>query len=133
MADLQQNYREFLENPYYIVATTLRSDGSPHNTVVWVDVDDDGVSINTTAGGAKARHVRDDPRMAIMVVNPQNGYHWLSINGRGELTTDGADAQIDRLSKKYLGQYPYPYRRPGEERVSIRIHADRIEGYGFKG
>ena len=48
MADLQQNYREFLENPYYAVVTTLRSDGSAHSTVVWVDVVVDGVSINNT-------------------------------------------------------------------------------------
>ena len=38
---------EFLENPFVGVVTTLRRDGSPQSTVVWVDVDDDGVSFNT--------------------------------------------------------------------------------------
>jgi hypothetical protein len=39
--------RAFLEHPYVGVVTDLRPDGSPHSTVVWVDVDDGGVSFNT--------------------------------------------------------------------------------------
>ena len=132
MADLPQNYREFLENPYYAVVTTLRPDGSPHNTVVWVDLKDGDVAFNTSVGRAKERHLRNDPRVAVMVVNPANAYHWVSVSGTGELTTDGADAHIDALSNKYLGK-DYPYRQPGEQRVTIRVRPDKIEGTGFDG
>ena len=31
------------------------------------------------------------------------------------VTEEGADAHIDSLTKKYLGQDTYPYRRSGEE------------------
>ncbi len=37
-------------------------------------------------------------------------------------TDDGADAHIDALAKKYLGQDEYPFRQPGEQRVKF---ADR--------
>jgi PPOX class probable F420-dependent enzyme len=131
VAELKQEYREFLDNPYYAVVTTLRPDGSPHNTVVWVDVDENGVlGFNTSIGRAKERHLRNDPRVAVMVVNPANAYHWVSVSGTGELTTEGGDAHIDSLSNKYLGK-DYPYRQPGEQRVSIRVHPDRIEATGF--
>ena len=132
MADLPQNYREFLDNPYYAVVTTLRPDGSPHNTVVWVDVDDEGLAFNTSIGRAKERHLANDPRVAVMVVNPANAYQWVSVSGTGELTTDGADAHIDSLSNKYIGK-DYPYRTPGEQRVTIRVRPDKIEGTGFDG
>ena len=67
-----------------------------------------------------------------MVVNPANAYQWVSVSGTGELTTDGADAHIDSLSNKYLGK-DYPYRTPGEQRVTIRVRPDKIEGTGFDG
>jgi len=47
--------RAFLEQPYVGIVTDLRPDGTPHSTVVWVDVDDEGVSINTAWPRAKPR------------------------------------------------------------------------------
>ena len=51
--------------------------------------------------------------------------------GDAELTTDGADAQIDKLAKKYLGEDEYPWRNPAETRVSVRIHPKHVDSYGF--
>ena len=52
----------------------------------------------------KPTNLERDPRVGLLVVDPNDGYKWLSIDGRAELTTDGADAQIDKLAKKYLGK-----------------------------
>jgi hypothetical protein len=38
-----------------------------------------------------------------------------------EITQTGADAHIDAMAKKYLGQDKYPFRQPGEERVIYKI------------
>ena len=54
MAKLGEKQRKFLdENPFVGTATTLRADGSPHSTIVWVDVDDGKVSFNTARGRAR--------------------------------------------------------------------------------
>ena len=45
-------------------------------------------------------------------------------------STDGADAHIDRLAKKYLGQDTYPFRRPGEVRVMYKIEPERVVTFG---
>lgn len=37
---------------------------------------------------------------------------------------------IDRLAKKHLGQDTYPFRRPGEERVIVRITPTQKLGMG---
>jgi PPOX class probable F420-dependent enzyme len=123
--------RRFLENPFAGIVTTLRRDGSPHSTVVWVDVDDRGVSFNTAVGRAKERHLRADPRVALAVVDPADAYRWVSVTGTAELTTESADAQIDRLAKKYLGKDEYPWRRPDQQRISVRISPTRLEAYGL--
>jgi PPOX class probable F420-dependent enzyme len=123
--------REFLENPYVGVVTTLHPDGSPQSTVVWVDVDDEGPSINTAHGRVKPRNLEKDPRVALVVVDPNDAYRWVKINGTGTLVDDGADAQIDRLSKKYTGRDVYGSRQPGEQRVTVRIAPTRIQSRGL--
>jgi PPOX class probable F420-dependent enzyme len=132
-AALTEAQRQFLENPYVGIVTTLRPDGSPHSTVVWVDVDERGVSFNTALGRAKPRYLEQDPRIALLVIDPGNAYQWVSISGRAQLTKEGADPQIDRLAKKYLGKDEYPWRSPDEERVTVRIEPDTIDSSGFDG
>jgi PPOX class probable F420-dependent enzyme len=123
--------RAFLEQPFVGVVTDLRPDGSPHSTVVWVDVDDEGVSFNTAWPRAKPRYLQADPRVALLVVDPQDDYRWISISGTVELTEDGANEQIDRLAKKYRGLDSYPWHKPGETRVSVRISPAWIEARGI--
>jgi PPOX class probable F420-dependent enzyme len=121
------------DNPFVGVVTDLRADGSPHSTIVWVDVDDDGVSFNTARGRCKPRNIARDARVSLTVVDPENSYRWVSIDGSGTLVDDGADEQIDRLAKKYLGEDRYPWRKPDERRVSVRIAPSRIEALGLDG
>lgn len=131
MTKLSAAQREFLSNPFVGTITDLRPDGSPHSTVVWVDVDDDGVSFNTAYGRAKPTYIADDPRVSLTVVDPQDAYRWLSVSGTARLVDEGADAQIDRLAKKYIGADSYPFRAPDERRVTVRIAVERIDGRGL--
>ena len=131
MATLNEKQQEFLEKPYVGVVTTLRADGSPHSTVVWVDIIDGEPAFNTAYGRAKPSYLQQDPRISLLVLDPTDAYTWISVDGRAELTVDGADEQIDKLAKKYLGQDSYPWRKPEEQRVSVRIHPERIDTYGL--
>jgi PPOX class probable F420-dependent enzyme len=133
MSELTDRQRAFIrDNPFVGTVTTLRQDGSPHATIVWVDTENGAVSFNTAAGRAKERHLRNDPRLSLTVVDPENTYQWVSISGRAELTTDGADEQIDKLAKKYLGQDEYPWRSPEEQRVKVRITPEKVDSAGFE-
>jgi PPOX class probable F420-dependent enzyme len=132
MAKLEEKPRKFLEeSPYVGVATTLREDGSPHSTIVWVDVEGDKVSFNTALGRAKPRHLEHDPRASVLMVDPKNSYKWVAVSGPAELTEEGADAQIDKLAKKYLGKDEYPWRNPAEQRVKVVIETDKVDASGF--
>src|SRR5919197_64844 len=131
---LGQKQKQFLdENPFVGIATTLRDDGSPHTTVVWVDTEDGKVSFNTVRGRAKERHSAPDPRVSLLVVDPTDPYKWVSVSGRAELTEDGADPQINKLAKKYLGKDEYPWRDPQQTRVKVLIEPEHVDAYGFDG
>jgi PPOX class probable F420-dependent enzyme len=132
MPQLTDKQREFIaENPFVATVTTLRPDGSPHSTIVWIDAEDGVVTFNTAVGRAKERYLRQDPRAAITVVHPENAYRWVSVSGPAELTTQGADAQIDHLAQKYLGKDEYPWRSPTEQRITVKIRPEKVDASGF--
>lgn len=131
MAKLNEKHLEFLEKPYVGVVTTLREDGSPHSTVVWVDVEDGIPSFNTAYGRAKPTNLEKDPRASLLVLDPQDAYKWVAVDGKVKLTTEGADPQIDRLAKKYLGKDEYPFRQEGEKRVKVVFTPEHVSSSGL--
>ena len=120
------------DNPFVGVVTTLREDGSPHTTVVWVDARD-GVAFNTARGNAKDEHLQADARLSLIVVDPGNPWHWVSVDGTATLTEEGADDQIDALAKKYLDKDSYPFRDPAETRVTVKLAIENVDSTGFDG
>jgi PPOX class probable F420-dependent enzyme len=129
--ELTPEQRAFLRNPYIAVVTTLRPDGSPHSTPLWVDVDDEGVSVNTAWPRAKPRNLAADPRLSLVVVDPNDELRWLGVTGTATLTETGANEQIDRLARKYRGHERYMSHRAGETRVTVRISPTFIESRGL--
>ncbi len=129
MAALIPAQAELFQEANYAVLTTLRADGSPHNTVVWVEWDGSNVRFNTVIGRAKHRHLERDPRVTVTIV--KEPYKWISVSGRGALSTDGANDQIDRLAKKYLGEEKYPWSAEGDVRIGVTLAIDKIDAFGY--
>jgi PPOX class probable F420-dependent enzyme len=110
---------------------TVMPDGSPQVTPVWFDFDGTHFRINSARGRVKDRNMRRAARVAFAIADPDNPYRYLAVRGRVvEVTEQGADAHIDALARKYLGQDRYPGRQPGEIRVSYRIEPERINTMG---
>jgi PPOX class probable F420-dependent enzyme len=132
MASLTEQQAKLFEGKNWGTVATLRQDGSPHATPVWVDYDGEHVLFNTAVGRAKERHLRRDPRVTVTVLpaeNQQAGY--VSVTGRAEIVEEGAYEHIDKLAQKYLGQEKYPYLQEGEQRVIVRITPEKVDALGF--
>jgi PPOX class probable F420-dependent enzyme len=109
---------------------TIREDGTPNVTPVWVDWDGRHILVNTSYGRAKELHLRRDPRCTLLVVNPKDADDWVSVTGRAiEITEDGAEAHIDKLAMKYQGVAKYPFLLPGERRVKVVIRPERVVAF----
>lgn len=121
--DLLQQKRAFAE------LATLMADGSPQVTPVWFDYTNGMVRVNTARGRVKARTLKPGARVALAIMDPDNPYRYVQIRGRVARAQEaGADAHIDQLAKKYLGQDKYPYRQPGEVRVMYEIEPVSVSG-----
>jgi len=127
VAELTDFDLELLRARNFAHVGTIRRDGSPHVTVMWVDADDSHVLVNTAVGRAKDRHVRRDPRVSVTVHQEGDGYRWVGIDGTivEMVTGEEADRHIDFLNRKYHDGKPWSYVS-GQQRVMYRIRPDRV-------
>ena len=117
-----EKYLDIFEKKSFGSFTTLMPDGSPQTTPVWVDLKDGDIWANSALGRQKDKNVRRDARVAVTIIDADNPYRYVEVRGKvKEITQTGADAHIDAMAKKYLGQDKYPFRQPGEERVLYKI------------
>jgi PPOX class probable F420-dependent enzyme len=126
------SHLDLLIRPVHAVLTTMRPDGQPQSSLVWADVQDGVAVVNTTLERQKARNMVANPKVTLLVVDPENTSRYIQIRGDAELTTKGALDHVDAITRKYTS-YPafYGYvcpagQRARETRVVCRIHARRI-------
>lgn len=106
---------------------TIRPDGSPHVTPVWVDYDGEHVVFNTAVGRAKYEYLERDPRVTVEVQNMEDPYDYVMVSGRAELEVgEKAEKHIDKLAKKYRGVEVYPSHDPDQPRVLVRVTPELV-------
>jgi PPOX class probable F420-dependent enzyme len=117
---------ELLAKPICAVISTNAEDGSINSSVVWLSADDEGVAVNSALGRVWPTNLQRDPHVTLLVANPENPMEYVEIRGQAAATTDGAEAHIDELAKKYLGKDEYPWRNPADTRIRFDITPDRV-------
>jgi PPOX class probable F420-dependent enzyme len=130
--DVPASHLDLLTRPIVAVLTTLGTDGQPQSSLVWVDTDGECARTNTTLERQKGRNLLRDPRVSLLIVDPENTARFIQIRGEAELVREGAVDHLDVLTRMYTPHpryygciYPSEQRRR-ETRVICRIRANRI-------
>jgi PPOX class probable F420-dependent enzyme len=130
-ARIPESHRDILDTKALAHLATIMPDGSPQVTPVWFEFDGTHVIVNSAKGRRKDRNMRADARVALSMCDPENPYRYLEIRGRVvEITTEGADAGIDHLAKRYLDLDAYPHRNENEVRVIYKIAPEKFSSMG---
>ena len=132
MATLTQTQVDFLREPNYAVVATIRPDGTPHQTVIWVDTDGERLVFNTNTARAKSQYMEEDPHVSVLVLDRESPYRWLSVAGPVAITEEGGHEHIEGLAEKYRGTREYRLQ-PGEVRVICTVRPQRVTAYGLDG
>ena len=122
---------DLLTRPICGVLTTIGPDGRPESSLVWVDFDGECARVNTTLERRKGRNLLVNPKVSLLVVDPDDTARFIQVRGNAELVMDGALEHLDALTRTYT-RHPryygciYPVeQRDRETRVICRIHARR--------
>jgi PPOX class probable F420-dependent enzyme len=114
--------------PNPAVITTLRRDGQPVSTATWYLWEKGRVLVNMDEARKRLAHMRNDPRVALDVLDEGDWYTHLGITGHvEEMRADAGLADIDRLARHYTGK---PFRQRDRRRISAWIAVDGWHGWG---
>ena len=120
---LPEEVRALLDAPNYVHLSTLRSDGTPRNWVVWVGLEGDRVLVCSTEFSWKSKDMRRDPRVGLSVVDIENPYRMASLQARViEIRPDEGCRYMDPISFKYTNR-PFPSR--GADRVCFVLEIEK--------
>lgn len=127
-APLSDSAKAMLSKPNPAVISTVRADGQPVSAATWYLLRGDRVLVNLDEGRVRLKHIRNDPRVSLTVIDGEDWYTHLTLIGRvTEIYDDEGLADIDALSQQYTGE---PYGRRDRARVSALIDVDRVSGWG---
>ena len=124
-------YRDIFDKKTFCYVATVGKEGTPQITPVWCEFDGTHIVFNTARGRVKDKNLAKNPRVAVAAADPDNPYRYVQVRGRvAEITEQGADAHIDKMAKKYIGQDRYPWKKPDEVRMIVKILPERVQGMG---
>ena len=130
MQSIPEKYHDLLEDgtrAFAFLATSM-ADGSPQVTPVWFDMEGDCIRVNTNEGRVKAHNMKERPKVALVILDPNDPYRYVQIRGEVDgMTREGADQHISRLSLKYTGQPWKP--QPGQKRIIYRIRPVHVDAH----
>jgi PPOX class probable F420-dependent enzyme len=126
--------RALLDLPAFASLATMLPDGAPQMTVMWYRREGDRLHMITPASSRKARNMAKDGRAAIVVTDPDNGYAYVEMRGRIELSHDinAIGATLRAIATRYIGAEraePYVAARDPSERVLITFHPEHVVGH----
>jgi PPOX class probable F420-dependent enzyme len=144
LADLDPMYKQLLDKPVTVVLAVMGADGRPNLTPMWFGYEGDKVLVNVATHRKKVDWIGANPQLTMLLVNPENAYHWVSLKVTVEreiLEDDPVEgprvtAHLDRMWTKYTGaEPPYGLRDPSinERRVLFECRVDKIATFGRHG
>jgi PPOX class probable F420-dependent enzyme len=126
---IPNTHLDLFQSPVHGVLTTLMPDGTPQASIIWVDYDGECVLINTTLERQKGRNMRENPKVTILVIDPNDSGRWVEVRGQvREITAEGAEAHADKLTQRYCQNKQHFYgdiypveQKEKETRVIVKI------------
>lgn len=76
------SHLDLLTRPICGVLTTVGIAGGPQSSLVWIDVDDGYPRLNTTLERQKGRNLLANPKVSLLVVDPDNIARFIQNSGR---------------------------------------------------
>jgi PPOX class probable F420-dependent enzyme len=126
--------RRFLEAPNYATLATVAQDGTPHQAIIWYRLDDaDRILVNSRIGRRWPTELLADRRCALAVIDRNDPFAWVAIQGVVESVVDAVDPARDdivALAERYGEATPDSVARfRSQPRISFVIRPVSIHDH----
>jgi PPOX class probable F420-dependent enzyme len=131
---IPNTHHDLFQKPVHGVLATMMPDGAPHSSIVWVDYDGECVLINTTLERQKGRNMQANPKVTVLVIDPNDSSRWVEVRGQVvEMTRNCAETHADKLTQRYCpgkrhfyGDIYPPAQKEEETRVVVKIQPLKV-------
>jgi len=130
---IPDSHIDLIAGPVYCVLTTVSPEGGPENTIVWSSWDGSHVLVNTAEGRRKAKNIRNNPKVALIALDPMDALRWIDVRGIVEEIVEDKDFQnINAHAKLYTGNDEFfgecvqMERKYKEKRIIFKIKPERV-------
>jgi PPOX class probable F420-dependent enzyme len=115
-----ETHADLLERPLFAHLATVRPDGSPQSSVMWIDWDGKRIRMTHTKTRQKFQNLAREPRVALSIADPDDEYRSIEVRGLVEaIEDDDAEASFYKsLQHRYGLDYPV---RDAAVRVVVTI------------
>ena len=118
--------RRLLDGKNFATVATIRPDGGPQTSVVWIAREQNMPVFTITSRRQKARKL-----VSMTVFDANNPYESVVTRGTAELIEDAEKRLSKLLSHKYLGVDP-PAESPEETRLIVRVIPERVVNFSVQ-
>lgn len=133
---LSATQRAFLQTPRFASLATVDPDGGPRQAVAWYDLlDDDRLLVNSRAGRRWPANLQRDGRVAISVIDIENGESWLGLTARvDEIVEDVTQAREDICNLAYRYEDGHPSEGSlatfrSQQRITFLLRIEQVHDH----
>ncbi len=130
MVTLTPEQKQLFSDKNFVAIATVGKDGTPRNTILWVDAEGDYIVVNGAKSRGWLKNLQRNPNVALTIYDHERPYRRVTVIGKAvEITAEGGEEHIDKLSRKYGGR-DYPAHEPDNPRHIVRIRPEKVTTMG---
>jgi len=103
LSELDPIYKALLDRPITVTLGLIGPDGRIGLTPMWFDYEGDKILVNTASHRPKCGWIRSNPKLTILIVNPDNPYHWVQLKCTVEREEREANPGGERVTRSPPG------------------------------
>jgi len=129
----QEEVQAFLARPLIARLATVRANGTPQVVPMWFLYEDGVMYMSTRTNAAKVKHLRANPRVAVVVdvMEAPRKNKVVTLEGAAEVQTTGVKEMTTKIYQKYMGKEgaatPDAQQSINTPRVVLKIAPKKIE------
>lgn len=124
MTTFPESHNDLLDAQIAQLAT-VGQDGYPQITSIWFIHDGGELKLSLNATRVKTKNLMRDPKVNLLIADPQNPYRYLAVRADAEISSDPDGALAAKVNAKYDARVE-DNDKPGEERIAVTLKPVRV-------